>query len=70
MPRQLRFKTGDRVKVRPEDSGPFAGLEGTVESSEPNPRDVVVLDRYIVAFHWGEKKAFYDVQLISVSDIS
>lgn len=63
MARQLRFKTGDRVKVLPNDPSPFAGLEGTVETTEPNPRDVVVLDRYIVVFEWGEKKPFYDAQL-------
>jgi hypothetical protein len=64
MNRQLRFKNGDRVKVRPEDPGPFAGLEGIIEAMEPNARDVAVLDRYIVVFEWGEKKPFYDAQLV------
>jgi len=66
--RQLRFKAGDRVKIQPNDPGPFAGLEGTVEATEPNPRDVGVLDRYIVTFEWGEKKPFYDAQLIKVEE--
>ena len=30
---------------------------------EPNDRGVAVLDRYTVAFKWGEKKVFYAAQL-------
>ena len=66
--RQLRFKAGDRVRIQPNDPSPFAGLEGTVEAIEPNSRDVVVLDRYFVVFEWGEKKPFYDAQLIKVEE--
>ena len=65
MGRQFRFKVGERVKILPKDPGPFAGLEGTVEAIEPNPRDVAVLDRYVVVFEWGEKQTFYDAQLIN-----
>jgi hypothetical protein len=67
MPRRLRFKAGDRVKVRPDDPGPFADLEGTIGAVEPNGRDVAVLDRYIVVFQWGEKKPFYDAQLLEAA---
>jgi hypothetical protein len=63
MVRQFRFKAGDRVKVRPDDPSPFAGLDATVDSIQPHDRGVGVLDQYTVNFDWGEKKTFYDAQL-------
>jgi transcription antitermination factor NusG len=66
MERVYRFKTGDRVRVQENDPSPFAGLEGVVEGIEPHPRDVAVLDRYIVTFEWGERKLFYDAQLVKI----
>ena len=59
-----RFKSGDRVKIRPDEPTPFAGLEAVVQEIEPNSRGVAMLDRYIVLFEWGEKQAFYDAQLL------
>jgi hypothetical protein len=64
MERQFRFKAGDRVKIRKSEPTPFAGLEGTIAAIEPHPRDVAVLDRYIVVFDWGEKQPFYEAQLV------
>jgi hypothetical protein len=64
MERQFRFKAGDQVKIRQDEPTPFAGLEGTIEAIEPHPRDVAVLDRYIIVFNWGEKQPFYEAQLV------
>jgi hypothetical protein len=59
-----RFKSGDRVKIRPDEPTPFAGLEAVVQEIEPHPRGVAMLDRYVVLFEWGEKQVFYDAQLL------
>jgi len=64
MDRESRFKSGDRVKIRPDEPTPFAGLEAVVQEIEPHPRGVEKLDRYVVLFEWGEKQAFYDAQLL------
>ena len=66
MDRDPRFTIGDRVRIRPDDPGPFAGLLGMVAAIEPNSRGVAVLDRYVVAFEWGEKQTFYAAQLIGL----
>ena len=64
MERQFRFKTGDRVKIWWDDSGPFVGLDGIVDAIEPNSSELALLDRYLVVFQWGEKQPFYDAQLV------
>jgi transcription antitermination factor NusG len=58
-----RFKVGQHVMIRQDDPSPFAGLSGVIEAIQPHDRGITVLDRYIVAFTWGEKQAFYDAQL-------
>jgi hypothetical protein len=45
---------------------PFAGLEGIVQEVLPHERGIRTLDRYIVAFEWGEQQTFYDVQSAAV----
>ena len=63
MHRQLRFKSGESVRIRPDDPSPFAGLQGIVEEGLPHERDIAVLDRYVVSFKWGERQSFYNAQL-------
>ena len=59
-----RFKKGDRVRIRPAEPTPFAGLPAVVQEVEPDARNVTPLDRYVVVFAWGERQAFYDAQLL------
>jgi hypothetical protein len=62
--RMPRFNKGDRVRIRPNEPTPFAGLGALVQEVQPDARNVATLDRYIVAFDWGERQAFYDAQLL------
>lgn len=63
-----RFSIGDRVRVRPEDTTPFAGMKTTVRQVKPNGRNVTILDMYVVVFEWGEEHSFYEAQLIESHD--
>lgn len=63
MSKALRFQTGDRIRIRPNEPTPFAGLEAVVQEIQPHPRGVATLDQYVVLFDWGEKHTFYDAQL-------
>jgi hypothetical protein len=58
-----RLRIGDRVKILSNASSPFADLQGEVVEVVPNDRGIRTLDRYVVAFAWGERQSFYDVQL-------
>ncbi|HEY2380054.1 MAG TPA: hypothetical protein VGK48_02620 [Terriglobia bacterium] len=44
----------------------FIGAEGLVNEIQPNDRGIRDLDRYVVQFKWGEKKTFYDAQLMRI----
>ena len=58
-----RFNIGDRVKILPVVSTPFIGLEGHIRQVLPHDRSITILDRYVVAFEWGETQSFFDAQL-------
>ena len=58
-----RFKVGDRIKILAVVDTPFVGLEGNIVEVQRQKQNLDILDRYIVVFAWGEKQAFYDVQL-------
>jgi transcription antitermination factor NusG len=58
-----RLKIGDCVRVLPKDPSPFANLSATIREVHSNDQGLAVLDRYVVAFAWGEEQTFYDVQL-------
>jgi len=63
MPATTRFRNGDRVKIRLGEPTPFSGLVAVVKEIEPHPREVALLNRYVVVFDWGEKQPFYEAQL-------
>jgi hypothetical protein len=63
-----RFKTGDRVRISPNQGSTYAGTHGVIDGIVPNSRNITQLDSYTVLFSWGEKKSFWDAQLEAVVD--
>jgi hypothetical protein len=58
-----QFNRGDRVRISPTLSSPFAGVEGVIDEVKPHPKKVTQLDSYVVMFAWGEKQSFWDAEL-------
>ena len=52
---QPGFKVGQRVLIRRDDPGRFAGLAGVIDDFQPNVLGVGVLNRYVVVFSWGRE---------------
>jgi len=60
---RTRFEVGQKVRIRSDDPSRFAGLEAVVQDIQPNKEGIAILNRYVVAFSWGERQTFYDPQL-------
>ena len=65
MTHRTRFERGDRVRISPALSSPFAGAEGVIDEVTPHPKNLAQLDSYVVVFTWGERQTFWDAQLQS-----
>jgi hypothetical protein len=65
-----RFKIGDRITILSVVATPFAGLQGDVVEVEPQPQNIVALDRYTVVFAWGEKQTFFFMQIEPATRLS
>jgi hypothetical protein len=58
-----RYDRGDRVRISPALSSPFAGAEGVIDEVTPHPKKLAQLDSYVVLFGWGERQKFWDAEL-------